>query len=135
LLEDETIKRKFFYALDYLWVPIKAGKISFSFAEEKSVGSLLLKFIFTFEKEVKIDYKWDVVKFYPWEVVALFDIRSYCLENFVKFLDQNGFDVVKQEEVETSWVLSFWHILLKKKMKEELEESTKEKVEDLGSMW
>lgn len=90
-LSDKNVTPFYFCPLKNINVPFSSGKLGLRMTREESVGSLLFRFYFTFEKKVVIEYNNEKIHFLPTEEIQLINIRTYHPKTLIHFFKEHEF--------------------------------------------
>ncbi len=94
-LTDKDMSQWLITPLRNAGVDSSCGALSLEMVKEKSIGAVLFKFFFLFNKKFVIRLRNEVIHFLPEERVELLHIRAYYPENLSAFFKEHDFKLVK----------------------------------------
>lgn len=82
------------YPLKKLNIPVSSGKITLDMEKEKSLNTLLFKFLFQIEKDIEFEINNEPMTLLKGDYINLINIRVYEFESLKKFFEARGFKTV-----------------------------------------
>lgn len=78
-------------------VDASCGALNLEMVKEKSIGAILFKFFFLFNKKSVIKLRSEVIHFLPEEKLELLNIRAYYPDILNNFFKEHGFKLVQSQ--------------------------------------
>lgn len=94
-LHDKEMTQWLFSPLCSVGIDPSCGTLNLEMVKEKSIGAILFKFFFLFNKKFVIKLRNDVIHFLPEEKVELLHIRAYYPEDLNTFFKEHNFKLVQ----------------------------------------
>jgi len=105
-LTDET-GPFMFSPLARMGVPKDAGRLTLKMHNESSVGALLFKFHFQFDKKAVVDLNGEKIHFLPGETIKLLAVRAYHPDTLISFFEEHDFKLVQKNIQEADGQIIF----------------------------
>ncbi|HNW20244.1 MAG TPA: L-histidine N(alpha)-methyltransferase [bacterium] len=96
-LSDKKMAQWLISPLRNVGIDPSCGKLSLEMVKEKSIGAILFKFFFLFNKKFVIRLRNEVIHFLPEERVELLHIRAYYPDNLTSFFKEHDFKLVQSK--------------------------------------